>query len=258
MQVKGLVYSSAGTNEGIAASPECEPTATVPPTLSTAENRVSNCTAVRIEEQVLNREKIARELDLQARLLRKRREAEELEQKLLREQGFNDAKARARFTTAGVCASLPMEPPPKRTKKDGRGNEEAIVLTAEEQLRAARAKQLLKDKRGEMQSAIKEAKKIKTEAGRVHRADRKKVVKAIGDLEKAAEKAESALQKAMDNIPLGEKKVAATATRTAAKAAAAAHSHLQAASAALTVARKSLVEVNRRGNDLKQKEVELI
>jgi hypothetical protein len=126
----------------------------------TRESRVSKRSEIRIEVEVQNREPNPEELELQARMIRKRRELEEMEEELSRMQTHDKEATRAQLTTVGVCHSLRTEAPPrKKMRTNGFGREEAVVLNSGEQLAAARARLQLRQKQGEMKKAISAAKK---------------------------------------------------------------------------------------------------
>jgi hypothetical protein len=72
----------------------------------TRESRVSRRCEIRVEAEVQNKEPNLEELELQARMIRKRRELEEMEEELSRMQTHNNEATRAQLTTVGVCHSL--------------------------------------------------------------------------------------------------------------------------------------------------------
>jgi hypothetical protein len=127
----------------------------------TRESRVSRRSEIRVEAEVQNREPNPDELELHARMIRKRRdELEEKEEELSRMQTHDKEATRAQLTTVGVCHSLRTEAPPrKKMRTNGFGREVAVVTNSGEQLAAARARLQLRQEQGEMKKAINVVKK---------------------------------------------------------------------------------------------------
>ena len=101
--------------------------------VETRESRVSKRRSVQLQAEVESRQLSPEELELQAELIRPRRKMEELEGRLTRMQDWNDNELRARITTAGVCQSIDVQQPAKKkTRLNGQGREEAIVLNSDE------------------------------------------------------------------------------------------------------------------------------
>ena len=225
---------------------------------STRESRVQARRSVVVEEEVQNRELTAAELKLQSEYIKKQRELEAIQEQLQRLQQHNNNNFRVQLTTAGVCSSMNLEAPPrKRMRSNGHGREEALVLNSTEQLQAAKARQALKQRQGDMKQAIKQAKTKHRAANKTLKADIKKVTKYINDMNKAVEKANSFEKKAADCITAGDKKAASIASAAITKVAQNTESALKSGEEALTKARDSLLEATRCQEHVKRKETEL-
>jgi hypothetical protein len=158
---------------------------------------VSRRSEIRVHAEVQNREPNPEELELQARMIRKRRELEEMEEELSRMQTNNNEATRAQLTTVGVCHSLRTEAPPRKNMRtNGFGREEAVVLNSGEELAAARARLKLRHEQGEMKKAISAAKKDPRATERALTRHIHKAEKVMSDTEKAVETGDKAARKA--------------------------------------------------------------
>jgi hypothetical protein len=163
---------------------------------------VSRRSEIRVEAEVPNREPNHEELELHARMIRKRRELEEMEEELSRMQTHNNEATRAQLTTVGVCHSLRTKAPPrKRMRTNSFGREEAIVLNSGEQLAAPRARLQLRAEQGEMKKAISAAKNDLRATERAPTRHIQKVEKEMSDTEKAVENGDKAARKLKEAIP---------------------------------------------------------
>ena len=161
--------------------------------------------------------------------------------------------------TATICESVTnLERPAKRTRTDGRGRTEAIVLNTMEQVAAAEAKLKLKQNRDEMKSKIKAAKKDLRAAMSTFTSRCKELQKAAADVDKQVQNSASSAAKAKDSET---KKQGVAASAQAQKAADKAHSlcvsaadKLHAVSAALHEALQKKAAFLGAEDELKQLE----
>ena len=252
VQVKAEVYNVIGREDSPndAGSSQDKP--------STRESRVLSRTAVRVEEEVERRMQSVEEIKLQAEYLKLQRKMESLGEQLLRLQKHNNDEARVRLSTAGVCASLETQPPPKKKMRtNGHGREEAVVLNSIEQLQAARARQDLKQQEGDMKTVIKEANRKNRAADKKLKEEIKKHEKLMFEIDKALAKATNAKRKAAACIPIGDKKQALVAATTIGKAMEKAQTSLENGRHVVRLARLHLVEAQKCRDEVKNKELEL-
>lgn len=236
----------------------CPPEEETPPPLaaSTRESRVSQREAVRLEDSVQNRDATPMEVQLEAKLIQKKRELEELEEQLKSLQGINSE--RARLSTAGVCQSLMQEPPQKkRARCGGCGRKEAVVLNCKEQMEAALARQRLRQQQDSMKKAITTAKKELRAADKFFKEKLAAVQKHVDDIRKAMEKAMESAGKAHTCSRAGDKKAAAAASLVAQKQASGAHASTTSLEAAMEAVRAALLITESAEKTMQARETEL-
>lgn len=250
MQVKGEVYNLC--------KPVEVPEPLVLSRISTRESRISHRDSIRVEQSVQSRQQTATELQLQSRVLQLTRDLEEAKTQLRTVQGIEDEHSRAAITTAGVCESIMQaEPPKKRTRLDGRGRTEAVVLNSQEQYEAAEARQKLRHEKDSMKRDIAAARReckatTKLFKDKVHAAQ-----KLYDDVQKAVDKAEEAALRARTFSKEGDKKGAASASAAAQKQAAVALNTASSIEESMSCLRDCLILVETSEKNLQNKENEL-
>lgn len=130
-----------------------------------------------------------RENELEQKLLRQQREIEKVQQQLETLRRKRGVLQEWSMNASTICQSVGNQAPVKRTRIDGRGRTEALVLNTVEQIAIVEAKKRLREKKRDMKQAIATAKKDNRAALSTLNSLVKELLKAVAEVDKQCQNA---------------------------------------------------------------------